>query len=237
MGTDMQPDMTTLRDEVAAAMHELAALLPADAPVTIEDDLVTTRLTAYLTLLADAGRVMNLTSDANPRVVLSRHVRDSFAPLLVGLTAPRQLLDIGSGGGFPAIPLALAWRDTSVTMTESIAKKARFLQDAVQSLPLTNARVVHGRVEDPTTRLPRRAFDMVTVRGVARVATVFDYAEPLLAAPGGTLVLWKGERDLAELTSPDLDTKLRHAHCTASVRRYTLPGVERNANLVILEMT
>jgi 16S rRNA (guanine527-N7)-methyltransferase len=122
-------------------------------------------------------------------------------------------------------------------MTEAIAKKARFLQEAVQSLPLTNARVVHGRVEDPATGLPRRAFDMVTVRGVARVATVFDYAEPLLAAPGGTLVLWKGERDLAELTSPDLGSKLRHAHCTVSVRRYALPGVERNANLVILEMT
>lgn len=232
----MQPDMTTLRDEVAAAMHELVALLPADAPATIEDSTVISRLTAYLTVLADVGRVMNLTSDANPRVVLSRHVRDSLAPLLVGLTAPRHLLDIGSGGGFPAIPLALAWPDTSVTMTESIAKKARFLEEAVAALPLVNARVVHGRVEDPATGLPRRTFDMVTVRGVARVATVFDYAEPLLAAPGGNLVLWKGEKDLAELTSPTLASRLRQAHCNVFVHRYTLPGVERTANLVILEM-
>jgi 16S rRNA G527 N7-methylase RsmG len=77
---------------------------------------------------------------------------------------------------------------------------------------------------------------MVTVRGVARVATVFDYAEPLLATPGGKLVLWKGERDLAELTSRALNHRLRKAHCKVSVCRYSLPGVERNANLVILEM-
>lgn len=237
MGTDTRPDITLLRHEVAKAMHELAALLPEGIPATIEDDLVISRLTAYLNLLADVGKVMNLTSDANPNVALSRHVRDSLAPLLVGLAAPHQLLDIGSGGGFPAIPLALAWPDSSVTMTESIGKKARFLEEAVESLPLANARVVHGRVEDPATGLRGRSFDMVTVRGVARVATVFDYAEPLLAGPGGKLVLWKGERDLAELSSPALSHRLRQAHCNVSVRRYALPGVERNANLVILEMT
>jgi 16S rRNA G527 N7-methylase RsmG len=77
---------------------------------------------------------------------------------------------------------------------------------------------------------------MITARGVAHIATVLQYALPLLAS-NGKLVLWKGERDLAELQDPPFVATLHRVHCTATVLDYVLPGVERNSKLVILQVT
>lgn len=202
----------------------------------ITTDTFTAGLASFLTFLVEANEVMNLTADADLAHLLTTHVRDSLAPLIAGFKAPRSLLDIGTGGGFPAVPLALAWPSTMVMMSESIGKKAHFLQSLVEGVPLPGARVVHGRVEDHASALPERAFDMITARGVAHIATILQYALPLLAS-NGKLVLWKGERDLAELRAPPFVATLRRVHCTTTVLDYVLPGVERNSKLVILQVT
>lgn len=227
---------TQLLPVVRQSMEAFAAALPLRGRPAICTDAFCRGLASFLTLLAETNGVMNLTSDADPGHLLATHIRDSLAPLLVGLEAPRSLLDIGTGGGFPAVPLALAWPATTVTMSESIAKKANFLESLVGGVPLHGARVVHGRVEDHASALPERAFDMITARGVAHIATVLQYALPLLAS-NGRLVLWKGERDLAELQDPPFVATLHRVHCTATVLDYALPGVERNSKLVILQVT
>jgi 16S rRNA (guanine527-N7)-methyltransferase len=217
-------------------MASFVAALPVTAKPTIRSDAFCAGLASFLSLLAKANEIMNLTSDASPKHLLATHIRDSLAPLLVGLEVPRALLDIGSGGGFPAVPLALAWPTTAVTMTESIGKKALFLGSLIGDVPLPRGRVVHGRVEDHARALPERSFDMITARGVAHIATVLQYALPLLAS-NGRLVLWKGERDLAELRDPPFVATLHRIHCMATVLDYVLPGVERNSKLVILQVT
>jgi len=234
MNTDFSSPSQLLVSQIVASIDAFASTLPASAQPAITTPTFLTGLASYLAMLGDANKVMNLTSDADPAHLLATHVRDSLAPLLVGLPAPRALLDIGTGGGFPAVVLALAWPEAHVTMTESIGKKARFLESLVTSVPLPGARVVHGRVEDPSTGLPEHAFDMVTARGVAHIATVLGYALPLLA-DHGAVVLWKGERDLAELEDPPFVAQLQRLRCTATVLGYALPGVERNAKLVILQ--
>jgi len=229
-------DSTQLLPVVRQSMNALAAtLLIGDGPA-ICTDAFCEGLAQFLTLLAETHEVMNLTSDADPGHLLATHIRDSLAPLLVGLEAPHSLLDIGTGGGFPAVPLALAWPTTTVTMSESIGKKAHFLESLIDGVPLPRGRVVHGRVEDHASALPERAFDMITARGVAHIATVLQYALPFLAS-NGRLVLWKGERDLAELQDPPFVATLHRVHCTATVLDYALPGVERNSKLVILQVT
>jgi 16S rRNA (guanine527-N7)-methyltransferase len=236
MDTDEKLSVTQLFPVVRQSMNDFSAALPARERAAICSDTFCVGLASFLALLAQANEVMNLTSDANPEHVLTTHVRDSLAPLLVELEAPHSLLDIGTGGGFPAVPLALAWPSTTVTMSESIGKKARFLESLVTSVPLHGARVVHGRVEDRASALPERTFDMITARGVAHIATVLQYALPLLTS-NGKLVLWKGERDLAELQDPPFVATLHRVHCTAAVFDYVLPGVERNSKLVILQVT
>jgi 16S rRNA (guanine527-N7)-methyltransferase len=235
MNTDFSGPSQQLVSLTAASIDAFASILPASAQPAITAPAFTTGLASYLAMLGDVNKVMNLTSDADPAHLLATHVRDSLAPLLVDLPIPRALLDIGTGGGFPAVPLALAWPEAHVTMTESIGKKARFLETLVTSIPLPSAHVVHGRVEDPSTGLPEHAFDMITARGVAHIATVLTYALPRLA-DHGTVVLWKGERDLAELEDPPFVALLQRLRCTATVLGYALPGVERNAKLVILQI-
>ena len=229
-------DSTQLLPAVRKSMNDFAAALPVGERPAISTDTFCAGLASFLTMLAQTNEVMNLTSDADPGHLLATHIRDSLAPLLVGLESPHSLLDIGTGGGFPAVPLALAWPTTTVTMSESIGKKAHFLESLVGSVPLPGARVVHGRVEDHASTLPERAFDMITARSVAHIATVLQYALPLLAS-NGRLVLWKGERDLAELQDPPFVATLHRVHCTATVLDYALPGVERNSKLVILQVT
>lgn len=236
MNTGEPVDATGLLPVVRASIHEFARDLPVDTKSLLDTEPFTTSLTSFLSKLSEAGEVMNLTADAHPGHLLATHVRDSLAPLLAGLHSPVSLLDIGTGGGFPAVPLALAWPQSEVTMCESIGKKARFLQSLVDGIPLHRARVIHGRVEDPGVNLPQHAFDMITARGVAHIATVLQYALPLLAADG-KLVLWKGERDLAELDDPPFVAALRRLHCTATVASYAIPDIERNSKLVILQMT
>jgi 16S rRNA (guanine527-N7)-methyltransferase len=234
MNTELTPSAQIIAETVSS-LNEFASAVPAPMHPLIATPAFVAGLAAYLTLLAEASRVMNLTSDASPDHLLRTHVRDSLAPLLAGLEPPEALLDIGTGGGFPAVPLALAWPGTSVTMTESIGKKARFLQRLVDGIPLPNARVVQGRVEDAATGLPGHAFSMITARGVAHTATVFHYALPFLTEHG-RLILWKGERDLAELEDPPFVAMMRRFHCNAAVAGYALPGIERNSKLVILQM-
>jgi len=229
-------DSTQLLPVVRQSMEAFAAALPLKERSAICTDTFYAGLASFLTLLAETNVVTNLTSDADPGPLLATHIRDSLAPLLVGLEAPRSLLDIGTGGGFPAVPLALAWPTTTVTMSESMGKKAHFLESLVGGVPLPGARVVHGRVEDHASALPKRAFDMITARGVAHIATVLQYALPLLAS-NGRLVLWKGERDLAELQDPPFMATLHRLHCTPTVLDYALPGIERNSKLVILQVT
>ncbi|MCE5193180.1 MAG: 16S rRNA (guanine(527)-N(7))-methyltransferase RsmG [Candidatus Cryosericum sp.] len=236
MATGESIDATQLLPLVRASIGEFVQTLPSDARPLLQTQAFASGLTAFLVSLARANTAMNLTADANPHHLLTTHVRDSLAPLLAGMDAPASLLDIGTGGGFPAIPLALAWPECEVTMSESIGKKARFLQSLVDELPLRHARVVHGRVEDSATHLPPHAFAMITARGVAHIATVLQYALPLLAGDG-RLVLWKGERDLAELHDPPFVAKLQRLHCSATVVGYALPGIERKSKLVILQMT
>jgi 16S rRNA (guanine527-N7)-methyltransferase len=236
MDTAGKLDSTQLLPVVRKSMNDFAAALPIGERSAICTDVFCAGLTSFLTLLAQTNEAMNLTSDADPGHLLATHIRDSLAPLLVDLQAPHSLLDIGTGGGFPAVPLALAWPTTTVTMSESIGKKAHFLENLVSGVPLPRARVVHGRVEDHASALPERAFDMITARSVAHIAMVLQYALPLLAS-NGKLVLWKGEKNLAELQDPPFVATLHRVHCTATVLDYTLPGVERNSKLVILQVT
>lgn len=229
-------DSTWLLPIVRQSMEAFTPTLPLGKRPALQTDAFCTGLASFLALLAKANEAMNLTSDADPGHLLVTHVRDSLAPLLVGLEAPHSLLDIGTGGGFPAVPLALAWPTTVVTMSESIGKKARFLESLIDGVPLSEGRVFHGRVEDHANALPERAFDMITARGIGHIATILQYALPLLAS-NGKLVLWKGERDLPELQDPPFMATLQRVHCTATVFAYALPGIERNSKLVILQVT
>jgi 16S rRNA (guanine527-N7)-methyltransferase len=137
-----------------------------------------------------------LTSVRDPVDGVDQHVADSLTGLRVeALRTAGSLADLGAGGGFPGLVLAVALPSTEVTLVESVGKKAVFIEDAATALGLRNVTVVAGRAEAWPGGLG--ACDVVTARALAGLDVLLEYAAPLLR-PGGVLVAWKGRRSDGE---------------------------------------
>src|SRR3954464_14239442 len=138
-------------------------------------------LARYLDLLLDANERMNLTRIADRAAAEVQHVGDALT-LLPFLPRDRHLLaDVGSGGGVPGIPIAIARPDVVVVMIESTQKKAAFLRDTARALDLPNARVQPLRAEDAGAKGSpmRETFDVVAARAVATMNWLAEWCLPL----------------------------------------------------------
>ena len=162
-----------------------------------DDAAVAERLERFSTLLLERNAKVNLTSARDPASV-AEHTLDALT-LLPYVAGP--LIDVGSGGGFPAIPLAIA-AGVPVTLVESVAKKARFLEEALAALELSG-RVVVERAET-AAREPelRAAFATATARAVGSLPTVLELTVPFLAV-GGRAVLQRGREQPGERADAD----------------------------------
>jgi 16S rRNA (guanine527-N7)-methyltransferase len=173
--------------ESLARLAELAGRhrLPAAAPAQLD---------TFLRLLAHEPAAVTAVRD--PEEAVDRHVADSLVALELGeVRAADTIADIGSGGGFPGVALAAALPQARVALVESVARKCAFLRGAVAEAGLANVTVVQCRAEDWEEGLERQ--QLVTARALASLATVVEYAAPLLQI-GGVLVAWKGDPDPGE---------------------------------------
>jgi 16S rRNA (guanine527-N7)-methyltransferase len=201
--------MDTLRDGARALGIEL-------------DDAQVARLTAHLDLMDEWGQRMNLTAIRDRGQQVTKHVLDSLSvrPYLRG----RLVADVGSGAGFPGIPLAVVEPARHFTLIESTGKKCRFLEHVRDALGLANVEVVQARAESfrPETR-----FDTVIARAVGPLAELVRCAGPLLAGEGRLLAM-KGRYPDEELAARLNGWKL------AGVHRLEVPGLDEQRHLVEL---
>jgi 16S rRNA (guanine527-N7)-methyltransferase len=175
----------------------------------------------YVALMAKWNKVYNLTSVREPAEMLARHIIDSLA-ILPYLNAP-SLLDVGTGGGLPGIPAAIARPDCAVTLLDSNSKKTRFLQQVKAELGLSNVTVVHGRVEQVS--LPQ--FAIITARAFASIDDIIRLAGQH-CQPHGELVLMKGVYPEQELLFDSQSFRLR------DVVSLTVPACDGERHLVRL---
>jgi 16S rRNA (guanine527-N7)-methyltransferase len=165
------------------------------------DEMQAKLLDRYADLVRERGKTLNLVSAADAERVMERHVADSLAgaPLIpAGTTA---VVDIGTGAGFPGIPLAIAHPETRFVLVDRTRKRVAFLMHVAQVLGLSNAEAVWSPVEKVFS-LPGMpdAFDVATVRAVADTGRALELARPLLAE-GGIALLWQSpEQDRSEET-------------------------------------
>jgi 16S rRNA (guanine527-N7)-methyltransferase len=188
-----------------AAMPDLPLL--RTAPATIGVSLSAEALAAfarYYALLAEHGARFNLTRVLDVEGVQVRHFAESLA-VGAALEAARQftgierVMDVGSGAGFPGIPLRIAWPGVRLTLLEATGKKARFLQLVVDELGLAGVGVVNARAEEAGHDAAlREAFDVVTARAVAPLPALAEVTLPF-ARIGGCAALVKGSRLPQEL--------------------------------------
>lgn len=179
-----------------------------------------------LRLLDELGlwnRAYNLTAITDRAEMVSAHLLDSLA----GSSALEgtRIADIGTGAGFPGLPLAIVHPQRQFTLIDSTAKKVRFVAHAARALGLQNVEAVHARAEELR---PEQPFDTILARAVATLAELAALARPL-AAPGTRLVAYKGVRPDAELAALPPDWRL------LEVRAVQVPGLAAERCLVMLE--
>jgi 16S rRNA (guanine527-N7)-methyltransferase len=204
----------TVEHQLTAGIAALGLALPAGAEA---------KLLAYLALLDKWNRVYNLTAVRDAERMVSHHLLDSLAavPFFQGTT----VLDVGSGGGLPGIPLAIARPELQVTLIDSIAKKTAFLLQAKAELGLSNLNVVTSRVEDFR---PEAGFDVITSRAFSDLREFVSLTRHLLK-PDGRWLAMKGlypHEEIAVL--PDF-VKVSADHALV------VPGLEASRHLIVLE--
>lgn len=151
----------------------------------------------YLNLLIEANQTMNLTRITDRAAAEIQHIGDSLT-LLPFLKGAKKVIDVGSGGGAPGIPLAIALPDVKFTLLEATKKKAVFLERAVQQLDLANVTVVAQRAEEAGQSALRESFDVVVVRAVGTMNWLAEWCLPLVRRRGKMLAM-KGPKVVDEL--------------------------------------
>jgi 16S rRNA (guanine527-N7)-methyltransferase len=189
------------------------------------------QLCRYLDLLEEANRRMNLTRIIDRTAAEIGHVADSLTVLPFLPKGSIKLADVGSGGGVPGIPLAIARPNAVVVLIESTKKKAMFLKETATALGLTNVKVLDDRVEDVGRGMDRETFDIAVVRAVATMNWLAEWCLPLLKI-GGKMLAMKGERISEELPEAKLAIR-RVGGGMATVHSVQLPGSEHH---VIVEV-
>jgi 16S rRNA (guanine527-N7)-methyltransferase len=157
--------------------------LKADSPSV----LIASKLVSYLDLLVKWNEKINLTSEKTPSEILHRHIFDSLQYARV-ISPNDNIMDIGSGAGFPGVPLKIVYPSLTLTLVESQRKRCSFLEAVVFNLALQNSLVVNERAEKIS---PKPRVGVVILRAVSDIKTCLDLAVPFLLK-GGKVVLKKG---------------------------------------------
>jgi 16S rRNA (guanine527-N7)-methyltransferase len=157
------------------------------------------QLSEYLRLLLDANMRLNLTAISDPAEAEQRLIGESLALLELIPDDAQALIDIGSGGGIPGLPLAIARPHMTVTLLDATRKKVDFLRATADALRLPNITTLNGRAEELShDRSQRERYDVATARAVARLAVLVELTLPFVRV-GGRVLLPKGAAAADEL--------------------------------------
>lgn len=159
------------------------------------------QMACYLDLLLEANQRMNLTAIRDPAQAWHRLIVDSLTilPGLAELPAGARVIDIGTGGGLPGMPIAIARPDLQVWLLDGTGKKVRFLEETIRTLGLTHVQAVQARAEDlGHDPQHREQYDAVTNRAMGAMSIVLEYGLPLLKVDGFMLAM-KGPKAEQEL--------------------------------------
>jgi 16S rRNA (guanine527-N7)-methyltransferase len=188
----------------------------------------------YYELLIERNKVMNLTAITELNEVITKHFIDSLAMVKAIKPEKERLLDIGTGAGFPGIPLKIAFPDLDIVLLDSLKKRLTFLDEVINQLGLKGIRTLHGRAEDfGREKDYREQFDLCVSRAVARLSSLSEYCLPYVKI-GGCFISYKSGNIEEELTSSTRAMKLLGAELK-EVIEYQLPDTDIQRTLIVVE--
>ena len=190
-------------------------------------------LERFSSLLLEKNEVMNLTAITEPDAVAQLHLLDSAAILqFVGLKG-KKVFDVGTGAGFPGLPLKIAQPDISLTLLDSLDKRVRFLGDVCAATGLTDVTCLHTRAEEAPEL--RGQFDAAVSRAVARLYLLCELCLPFVRT-GGVFLAMKGP-DCAEELDEARSAVRRLGGASERATRYTIPGTDVTHSVVVIRKT
>ena len=192
-------------------------------------------LAIYERELLDWNKKFNLTALRDIDSIRTKHFLDSFSCVLAwGAHPPRHLVDVGTGAGFPGLPLKILYPAMKVTLVESVGKKAMFCEHIVRMLGLDGVEVIKGRAEEVGCQPGHREqHDWAVARAVANLAVLCEYLLPLVKV-GGMMLAQKGESGPAEAQSAEKAMRLLGGKLRQVVP-VNLPGVADDRYLILVE--
>ena len=186
----------------------------------------------FYELLIEWNQKMNLTAITEFEDVLLKHFIDSVAlSRTVELKKISSVIDVGTGAGFPGIPLKILYPHLQITLLDSLNKRIQFLNTVIEKLKLSNIETIHGRAEDWGHEIKyREQYDLCVSRAVANLATLSEYCVPFVKA-GGLFIAYKAGNVEEEVK--EAEHAIRVLHCEkAQTEKFVLPGGEMSRSFV-----
>ena len=190
------------------------------------------QLERYAELLLETNQVMNLTAITDPRDVATLHFLDCAALLTLADFRDKTVVDVGTGAGFPGMPLRLVDPSIRLTLLDSLGKRIHFLQTVCDDLGLTDVTCVHGRAEEFAAQ-HREGYDLAVSRAVASLPVLAELCLPLVKVGGSFLAMKSVDSD-QELSAAETALRTLGGE-TAQVRDYVIPGTNVRHRLVVVK--
>ena len=187
----------------------------------------------YMELLLEWNEKINLTAITNEDDMILKHFIDSLT-IKKYMSENEKIIDIGTGAGFPGIPLAIMNKNNEITLMDSLNKRIVFLNDVIDKLKLTNVKAIHSRAEElARNKTYREKYDVAVSRAVANLSTLVEYMLPFVSV-GGKCICMKG---------PNIEEELKNAKNAIKelggeiikIENFKLPESDNERNIVIIK--
>lgn len=167
------------------------------------DEISIEEFRIYKELLKEWNTKINITAIKDDEEIVIKHFLDSMTPYILNLfNGKKSIIDIGTGGGFPGLPLKIINKNLEVTLMDSLNKRITFLKEVISALELKDIEAIHGRAEELSrTKKYREVYDICISRAVASLDTLSEYCIPFVKV-GGYFISMKG---------PDIDEELKES--------------------------
>lgn len=198
------------------------------------DERLINRFLAYMDGILSWNDKVNLTAITDREEFIRKHFLDSLTcSPFPEMEEADKIIDVGTGAGFPGIPLALVFPDKQFVLMDSLKKRLKIIDELTEELGIANVRTLHGRAEDlARMKEHREQYDLCVSRAVANLAVLSEYTLPFLKV-GGTLLAYKGPEALQEIKSSGGAVRTLGG-ILSEERRVTIPGLESSHVILII---